>query len=439
MSEYCQMLMLRQSRGQLGSKASNHSTASRQPAIREARFTCVVLGHVRNLPQPFRVDLPMHGVRSTYFERHVQSRFSGRRQAWVTMVAWVLLSPAFALAAENLVTDDTAVPARIYTTQEERRGAGLEHRITEALTLSALAELEYRDGRYRQFGSSYRNAAHDFSKTLQLGLNLKPRPSVKAELIYEYQVDTMSERHRIDEAMLAFEGRNLELEVGRLNLPFGAYLSHFASGPLLDFGETRGDAAVLSYKAHDRLDLSAFWYQGRTEKLGANDSNRDFGLALESLPFPFLKFGMSYLSDLADSKERLLRGSDNRYQRRVDAVSVYAVGDFDRFEASAEFVGALGSFTELDADRNRPRAWNLELSFFPVRNLEVSLRFEASKELEGAPRRQSGLAFAWRVKKNASLTVEYLSGSFQRGFAQDSSGSDIDRIERFGTQFGLAF
>jgi hypothetical protein len=356
----------------------------------------------------------------------------------VAAVAWTLLSPALALAVEKVVGDETPEQARIYTTREERRGAGLEHKITEALTLSALGELEYRDERFGLFDTTSRGGMQDFSKTLQLGLALRALPSVKAELIYQYQADTVSEQYRIDEAVVAFEAGDLEVEVGRLNLPFGAYFSHFVSGPLLEFGETRGDAVVLSYKAHNRLDLAAFLYQGRAESLGAGGRNWDFGLALESSQVAYLRFGMSYLSDLADSQERLLHESNDQYQSRVGAISAYAVGSFDRFEVSAEFLGALDSFKELDADRNRPRAWNLELAFFPVRKLEASLRFEGSDQLEGAPRRQVGLALAWRVTKNASLTVEYLRSNFERGFEQDSSGRDLNRIEQIGTQFSLA-
>ena len=120
-------------------------------------------------------------------------------------------------------------------------------------------------------------------------------------------------------------------------------------------------------------------------------------------------------------------------------MSAYAVGSFDRFEVSAEFLGALDSFKELDPDRDRPRAWNLELAYFPVHTIEASLRFEGSSELKGAPRRQIGLALAWRVTRNASLTVEYLRGWFKRGFAHDSSDRDVDRIDTIGTQFSMAF
>ena len=354
-------------------------------------------------------------------------------------VAWVLLSPALALAVEGVVGNATAEQARIYTTREERRDAGLEHKITETLTLNALGELEYRDERFGLFDTGSRSGTHDFSRTLQLGLELRPWPWGKADFIFEYHSDSVSEQRTVDEAIVTFEPGNLEVEVGRLNLPFGAFISHFVSGPLLEFGETRGDAVVMSYKAHDRLDLAVFSYQGRAESLGAGGRNLDYGFALESSGFSTFKLGMSYLSDLADSQERLLRDGNDRYQTRVDAMSAYAIGSFDRFEVSAEFLGALDSFKELDPDRDRPRSWNLELAYFPVHTIEGSLRFEGSSELEGAPRRQIGLALAWRVARKASLTVEYLRGWFKRGFAQESSERDVDRIDTIGTQFSMAF
>jgi len=372
-------------------------------------------------------------------ERQGTSKFADWHIGCAAALVWVLLSSVLALAADEVVRDDAAEPARIYTTREERREAGVEHRLTKWLTLSALAELEYLDERFRLFDTASRTRTDDFSKTLQLGVELAPWPWAKGELIYEYQSDESSNRGTLDEAIVVFETGDLAIELGKLNLPFGVYFSNFVSGPLLEFGETRGRALAFSYEPRDRLNLGAFLYKGQARKVGADSENLGFGFALEAKPLSFLTFGMSYLSDLADSEQRLLSDSDDRYETRVDAMSAYAVGGFDRFEVSAEFLGALGSFTELEADRDRPRAWNVELAFFPTRSFAAALRLEGSEELEGAPRRQAGLALTWRVTRNASLTLEYLQGRFKRGLAQDSEERDLNRVHRIGAQFTLAF
>lgn len=131
--------------------------------------------------------------------------------------------------------------------------------------------------------------------------------------------------------------------------------------------------------------------------------------------------------------------SNDRYEKRVAGLSAYAVVGFDRFEVTAEFVGALSSFRELDPDRDKPRAWNVELAFYPGRNVELALRLEGSDELEGAPRYQGGVAVAWRFTRTASLTLEYLQGTFKQGLAEDSRERELDRVHQVGGQISIEF
>jgi hypothetical protein len=110
---------------------------------------------------------------------------------------------------------------------------------------------------------------------------------MRGELIYEYDDDDESNKQTIDEAILAFEGGDFELELGKLFVPFGEYFSHFVSGPLLEFGETRTHdwGGTLSYGPHERLDLAAFVYEARTRKAGSNAGYWDWGFAVEASPF----------------------------------------------------------------------------------------------------------------------------------------------------------
>ena len=79
----------------------------------------------------------------------------------------------------------------------------------------------------------------------------------------------------------------------------------------------------LLYGPHDRLDLAAFVYEGRARKAGSNAGYWDWGFAVEA-SLESSMFGVSYLSDLADSQERLLTDSSDRYEKRVDVLSAYA-------------------------------------------------------------------------------------------------------------------
>ena len=359
-------------------------------------------------------------------EQHV---FDRRTVCWVAAAVVALTSPDFVIAEEESVR---------YTTREERRDAGVKHEITDWLTASGLLEFEGILQSFSLFDTSSHPQEDDFTKTLQLGLEISPLSWLRGELIYEYDDDDESNQQTIDEAILAFEGGDFELELGKLFVPFGEYFSHFVSGPLLEFGETRTDdwGVTLSYGPHDRLDLAAFVYEGRARKAGANAGYWDWGFAVEA-SFESSTFGVSYLSDLADSQERLLTDSSDRYERRVDALSAYAVFGFDWLELTAEFVAALDSFKEFGPDQNQPSAWNVELASFPRADVQLALRLEGSSELEGAPRYQGGIALGWRLTNISSLTLEYLYGAFKRGLAEDSRERDLDNVHQIGAQLSI--
>ncbi len=365
-------------------------------------------------------------VPGRWTERYSLCRWACR----VAAIIAALTSQDFVIAEEESVR---------YTTREERRDAGVKHEITDWLTASGLVELEGILQSFSLFDTSSHAREDDFTKTLQLGLEISPLPWMRGELIYEYDDDDESNTQTIDEAILVFEVDDFELELGKLFVPFGEYFSHFVSGPLLEFGETRTHdwGMALSYGPHDRLDLAAFVYEGRARKAGSDAGYWDFGFAVEAAPFESSTFGVSYLSDLGDSQERLLMDSGDRYERRVDALSAYAVFGFDWFELTAEFVSALDSFEELNPDEDQPSAWNVELAYFPVADVQLALRLEGSSELEGAPRYQGGIALGWRFTEISSLTLEYLHGAFERGVAEDSAERDLDKVHQIGAQLSI--
>jgi hypothetical protein len=366
-------------------------------------------------------------------KQHAAFEFLDRRTVcWVAAAVVALTFPDFVIAEEESVR---------YTTREERREAGVKHEITDWLTASGLLEFEGILQSFSLFDTSSHPQEDDFTKTLQLGLEITPLSWIRGELIYEYDHDDESDTQTIDEAILAFEGGDFELELGKLFVPFGEYFSHFVSGPLLEFGETRTHdwGATLSYGPHERLDLAAFVYEGRARKAGANAGYWDWGFAVEASPLESSTFSVSYLSDLADSQERLLTDSRDRYVRRVDALSAYAVFGFDWFELTTEFVAALDSFKELGPQEDRPSAWNVELAYFPRADVQLALRLEGSSELEGAPRYQGGIALGWRFTNISSLTLEYLHGVFKRGLAEDSRERDLDKVHQIGAQLSIEF
>ena len=332
-----------------------------------------------------------------------------------------------------------AQSVRIYRTREEQREAGLQRKLTPWLTVSGLLEGELL---YEDFDAKTGQAddsGRDESASLQLGLIVDPLDYVNAELILEY--DTDRDKVQADEAVLSFEYDPWELSLGKQYTPLGVYFSNFVSGPLIEFGETQAnEVATLAYGPNDELDISLTAYRGRARKQGRSSGEWNWVLATEFWMNDDWSFGFSYQSDLADSDERLLEDFNDRYANQVAGVSGYILWSGEAFEATFEVLAATGSFEELEADRNKPWAFNAELiHFYPGTNFEIAFRFEGSSELEDEPKYQFGPAITWRTGKHASLTLEYLHDEFEDDLATTENDDPYDSVDRFGAIFSLAF
>ena len=352
----------------------------------------------------------------------------------------ILLQPLYAFADEQQPLPDKADKdreVRLYRTNAERREVGLNHQVLPWLSASPLLELEglIEDFDVKQGDDD--NSNREGAATLQLGLVATPWETVKSELLLEY--DTDSKELFVDEALVALEAEPWELEAGMMYTPFGTYISHFATGPLVEFGETRAPAVKLSYSPDDRVDISLSAYRGRARKAGTNPGRWDWAIAVEAWPRDTLFFGLSYQSDLADADSRILSENNNRHRLKVDGASGYLGWSSDLFVISLEALGALRSFRELDQDRNRPVAWNLEFVHFIDSRFEWALRLEGSQELEDAPELQFGAALTWRTGTFSSVTVEYLRGQFRGNLATNDDDRPYNHVDRFSAQFSIAF
>jgi len=311
--------------------------------------------------------------------------------------------------------------ARIYTTREERREAGEKHQVLPGLALSYLFETEAGREWIGLSDPVPDTRDRDLSSTLEFGIHGAPAAWVNADAIFEleHEFEGDAPNGTLDEGTVSLLYRDFELEGGRVYMPFGEYFSHFGSGPLLEFGETRGDGADLSFTPDERLDLSVFAYDGPAEP--ESGSQMDWGFALAGSPLEVWTVGMSYISDLADAKDHLLADFGNRYASRVDGVSAYSVLGTGRFEITAELVAALKAFKEFPADRNQPFAWNVEVAFFPRGPIDMAFRVEGTRELVAAPRLRLGPALSWRPVRRASLTLEYLYGDYAPSNAREAA------------------
>ncbi len=357
------------------------------------------------------------------------------RAARLTAIIGLLCGPALIHAQEQRAPQEYETRERRFVTREEQRDEAPKHEIFSWLTASGLVELEYLRRQFALAEFLPHSYERESGRSFEAVLDITPLPWLRAELVWEY--DARSNRDKLDEAIIALEFSDFELELGRLYPPFGEFYSHFISGPLLEFGETRGTGAVLSYAPTDWLDISTVVFRGKAEKLGSNGSAADWGLAVEVQPLESTTLGMSYFSDLAESDENLLADTGRRYQRRVDGINAYALAVYEWGDVTAEWVRALDAFRELETDRNQPEAWNLEVAVYVSDDLTSALRVEGSSELEDAPRTQGGVALTWRLWSRVFVTFELLRGKFKPGLAEDEKERELRRVNQIGTQISI--
>jgi hypothetical protein len=338
--------------------------------------------------------------------------------------------------SQSILSNSANETIRSPRTNAERREEGFTHEITPWLAGSMLVDLEWRRDDF-----STRNGNDDTfrerSTTFQLGLIAAPWEYLQGELSFEY--DTATKNWITDEAFILLEIEDWELMGGKLYTPFGEYISHFPSGPLLEFGETQTRGISLAYSPGDLMELSLTAYRGQAREVGDHSSRLDWTAAIAATIDDRYIFGLSYQSDLADANSSLVADTNNRYQRKVDAASGYFIWLADDFEVSFEVLGALDSFRELESDRDQPLAWNLEFTHFIDSDFEWALRAEGSRELEDEPEWQLGTALTWHVNHNISCSIEYLHGHFKKGMATNDADESYDHVDRIGVQISVGF
>lgn len=328
--------------------------------------------------------------------------------------------------------------ARFYRNPEERREAGLGRQLTEWLTFSGLVELE-KEFEELNFSSDKKVKRYQRPvSTLQLGFDAEFSEWLTAELVFETE---NGDHHssRIDEVFFSAEFGNLGIEAGKLTVPFGEFYSHFITGPLLEFGETKKDALALDYSLTSAFELTSFIIDSEAKKQN-NSNSYDWGAGINYISeTEATRLGISYLSDLAESDERFLRDENDTYERRVSAWSAYTLIGFNQFEITGEILQANNGFKEFGSQEDKPYAYNLELAYFPTHKMQLAIRFEGSDKFEDQPKQQYGLSGTWRVHKNISITAEYLHAEYKNNFILDDNDEDLDDRDIIATQLSIEF
>ena len=124
---------------------------------------------------------------------------------------------------------------------------------------------------------------------------------------------------------------------------------------------------------------------------------------------------------------------------RCPAWNANTLVGFENYELTAEVIQATKAYKELDADADKPFAWNIELAWFPKQTVQYALRLEYSDELEDQPRWQYGVAATWRPHNNVTLSLEYLHGEYKKDFVQDDDDNSLNSRDWVAAQLSLEF
>jgi len=333
--------------------------------------------------------------------------------------------------------------AELYHTLSEKKAAGLASQLTDRITISGLIEVEGAAENFDLADGSSESASDLALATAQLGLGVKLTEEVRGNISFLFEEGAFGDEDtdlEVDEAAIDVNYAPFFARVGRLYVPFGVFHSHFISDPLtLELGESRETALLLGY-GRELFSLSAFVFNGDAEKTGEEDHIRDWGASLVLTPMEGVELGGSYLSDIADTDAELV----TEYRRRVGGWSAFATVERGPFGASAEVLGAVKSLAADDLDEedggigdghgDKPLAWNLEISWAPVEQVELAVRYEGSDEFAGQPEHQYGADVSWSPWKQTTLSLEYLRGEFDEAF-----GDGVDRRDLVTAQLAFEF
>ena len=326
--------------------------------------------------------------------------------------ALMLVSTALTFAQEADEEDgdldsEPVERAKFYISPEERREAGLGTPVTDWLTFYGLLEAEYEYEKHKYLDGG--NFSEDFdTEVIQIGLEAEFTEWLLAEFVLEIEQDRKL-RTFVDEGLIAFEFDTWAIKAGVQNLDFGEYYSHFVTGPLLEFGETRKWTLTGEREINESLDVLAYTFENEGVLEGGD---LGWGVSMEwTSEDESIRVGTGYMSDLRQSDD-FFGEEDYANATNVPGWNMYALMGFESFEITAEVVAATDHF-RVEESHMRPQSYNLELGYFVNYDFQVAGRVEYSKELLDEPEWQSGVAITWLFGKHLILSVDYLHGTYK--------------------------
>jgi hypothetical protein len=336
-----------------------------------------------------------------------------------------------------------ASTVRIYRSPEERREAAAGTQLTPWLKFGAVVDIE-KEWQTNNFKNGIKTVDNpDTELAIELGLELTSIEWLEAELLFAIE-DTGSRHYQeVDEGFVGVNLDDFGAKVGLLYLPFGEFYSHFVTGPLVEFAQTRGPGLIVDYTLWDALELSAYTFDGKVDKKGHSGKHQfDWGLAAEFVnEDESIRIGGGYISDLGEGDAEFFLDFNNTFQQHVPGWTAHGLIALPPFEFTGEIVHATESIKEFDQGADKPLTYNLELAYYPPQFpwIQFALRYEHSTELEGEPKEIYGIGTSLRPFRNMSVSLEYLRGEFKKKFAFNDNDNEQTSFDLIALQATLLF
>ncbi|ORJ62038.1 LbtU family siderophore porin [Geothermobacter hydrogeniphilus] len=340
----------------------------------------------------------------------------------LTLIVVILLGTALpALAAHpDTKSDIENLKQRIRTLETQlgqkpaTEGPFSLRSLNRYLTFSGLLELE---ASYNKVEGGDESSDLNLA-TAQLSTEAAINDRVNGHLILLYEEDgSGNESIKADEAVISLScpqslfGQTPAFHGGKMYIPFGKFNSSMVSDPLpLDLGETNNTAAMFALEG-SLWNLSLGVFNGETDSRDDNNRIDSLVAALEISPLENLRFGFSWLSDLAESDAGLVADT-NLYSSSVAAASAFLSLAFDHVAFEAEILGALDDFDRplvglTDLSGERPLAWDIEATWMPTDRTQLVARAEGADDFQDDPLR-FGVTGSYGIFANTVVAMEYL-------------------------------
>jgi len=309
-------------------------------------------------------------------------------------------------------------------------------KICEHLTLHGLLEVEasYTKPEGGDDDSDLTLATAELS----LEATLNDQVGGHLTLLYEEE-DGEDDSIDVDEAVISltapkpYFGQSGSLHAGRMYVPFGMFSSYMITDPLtLDLGETRNTAGMVALEG-DLWTFKAATFNGDFDTSGDN-----IDTWVSSLAFILgenIRFGGSFISDLAESDIELVQDED-AYSSSVMGASAFLSLQYGAFGFIAEYLAALEDFGSAvvdvgtDLTGKRPETWNLELAWMPLDHLQVAARYEAANDFQNNVNRYGGTV-SYGLFEQVVVALEFLRA--------DADVDEDDPVNVVTAQLALEF